>query len=119
MITSPTPVAFIGVSDIDRAQAFYVDLLGLDLSDERPYALASPTLRITQVPVLAQVPWTICGLGVDDIEAEVRALTARGLTFTVYDGMGQDDLGIWTAPDGTRVAWFADPDGNTLSLQSR
>ncbi len=119
MITPPTPVAFVGVDDLDRAHAFYVGLLGLDLADERPYALTSPTLRITQVPVLAQVPWTVCGFTVGDLEAEVRALVARGLHFTVYDGMGQDDLGIWTAPDGTRVAWFADPDGNTLSLQSR
>jgi hypothetical protein len=39
-----------------------------------------------------------------------------GIEFTRYDGMTQDDLGIWTAPSGDRVAWFKDPDGNTLSL---
>jgi predicted enzyme related to lactoylglutathione lyase len=38
------------------------------------------------------------------------------VVFTRYDGMGQDALGIWTAPDGARVAWFLDPDGNNLSL---
>jgi len=25
-------------------------------------------------------------------------------------------LGIWTAPGGTRIAWFKDPDGNVLSV---
>ena len=43
-------------------------------------------------------------------------LTARGVEFTRYDGMEQDDLGVWSAPGGDQVAWFHDPDGNTLSL---
>jgi hypothetical protein len=39
------------------------------------------------------------------------------VVFTVYEGMGQDGLGIWTSPDGKgKVAWFNDPDGNVLSL---
>jgi hypothetical protein len=46
----------------------------------------------------------------------VRALADRGIEFNRYDGIAQDQLGIWTAPDGDRVAWFKDPDGNTLSL---
>jgi hypothetical protein len=46
----------------------------------------------------------------------VDALVARGVGFSRFEGMDQDDRGIWTAPDSTRVAWFADPDGNTLSL---
>ena len=41
---------------------------------------------------------------------------AKGVRFTRYDGMGQDEAGIWTTPSGDRVAWFTDPDGNTLSL---
>jgi hypothetical protein len=48
----------------------------------------------------------------------VRALTDRGVVFSRYDGMDQDELGIWSTPSGDRVAWFADPDGNTLSLTS-
>jgi len=46
----------------------------------------------------------------------VQDLAARGVTFLRYDGMNQDEDGIWTTPTGARVAWFADPDGNTLSL---
>ena len=38
------------------------------------------------------------------------------MTFERYSFFQQDDKGVWTAPDGTGVAWFKDPDGNTLSL---
>ena len=48
--------------------------------------------------------------------AAVHALRDRGVSFSIYDGLGQDADGVWTAPDGTKVAWFADPDGNVLSL---
>jgi len=46
----------------------------------------------------------------------VRALVTRGVQFRRYAGMPQDDLGIWASPSGAQVAWFTDPDGNTLSL---
>lgn len=113
-------VGFVGVTSLDQAAAFYGDLLGLALTDERPYALVldgpGGMLRITEVAAVSPAPYTVLGLGVDDIEAEVIALTERGLAFTRYEGMGQDAHGIWTAPSGGRIAWFADPDGNTLSL---
>ena len=34
----------------------------------------------------------------------------------VGGGFPQDELGVWTSPGGAKVAWFKDPDGNTLSL---
>jgi predicted enzyme related to lactoylglutathione lyase len=43
-------------------------------------------------------------------------MRSQGVMFTVYDGLGQDRDAIWTAPGGVRIAWFRDPDGNTLSL---
>jgi hypothetical protein len=59
----------------------------------------------------------VLGWNVDDIEAAVDALAGRGISFAIYEGMGQDARGIWSAPDGrTKVAFFADPDGNGLSL---
>lgn len=113
-------VGFVGVTSLDQAATFYGDLLGLSLTDERPYALvhdrAGGMLRITEVAAVSPAPYTVLGLGVDDIEAEVIALTERGLAFTRYEGMGQDAHGIWTAPSGSRIAWFTDPDGNTVSL---
>lgn len=44
-------------------------------------------------------------------------LAAAGVTFNRYDGMEQDADGVWTAPGGSRIAWFEDPDGNVISLQ--
>jgi hypothetical protein len=53
---------------------------------------------------------------VDDIGASVAALTERGVSFLRFDGMDQDELGVWTTPSQAKVAWFNDPDGNVLSL---
>ena len=55
---------------------------------------------------------------VDDLEGEMDRLAAAGVAFTRYDGMQQDDRGVWSAPSGARIAWFLDPDGNNLSLQA-
>ena len=54
-----------------------------------------------------------------DIRATVADFGDRGVAFTRYEGMGQDALGIWTTPTGDQIAWFRDPDGNTLSLTQR
>lgn len=113
-------VAFVGVSDLDRAERFYGDMLGLDLVDRRPFALVAhagaSSLRITAVEQVHAAPYTVLGWTVPDIEATVDLLTLRGVSFTRYEGMEQDSRGIWTAPSGARVAWFLDPDGNNLSV---
>ena len=56
------------------------------------------------------------GWRVSDLAATARSLGERGVIFERFDGMAQDDLGIWTTPGGDLVAWFKDPDGNILSL---
>ena len=53
---------------------------------------------------------------VRDLPGSVRALMARGVAFERYEGMDQDELGVWTPEPGTGVAWFKDPDGNLLSV---
>ena len=57
------------------------------------------------------------GWRVDDIAAAVQELVAAGVKPNRYQGMDQDELGVWAAPAGSLVVWFSDPDGNTLSLQ--
>jgi catechol 2,3-dioxygenase-like lactoylglutathione lyase family enzyme len=113
-------VGFIPVADLLRARDFYVSVLGLALESEDPYAVVldanGTSLRLTQVPELRPQPFTIAGWKVVDIESEVNALGRRGVIFNRYEGMGQDDRAIWTTPSGDKVAWFTDPDGNTLSL---
>ena len=91
---------------------------------EDPFALVfdggGTVLRVQKVQSFTPHPFTAVGWNVPDIAAEVLALAAKGVTFERYSFFQQDDKGVWTAPDGTGVAWFKDPDGNTLSLaQSR
>ena len=120
MLSSSDLVGFVPSTDLDRARQFYEGVLGLRVLDANPFALVidahGTQVRVTQVPDLQPQPFTVLGWHVADIEAAVDDLVARGATFTIYDGMPQDDRGIWTTPGGEKVAWFKDPDGNTLSI---
>ena len=121
MLQDASTVAFVGVTDLDAAKRFYGDVLGLVLQDARPFALVHETarsrLRITQVDRVAAAPYTVLGWSVSDLEGEIDGLVTAGVVFNRYEGVEQDDRGIWTAPSGARIAWFHDPDGNILSLQ--
>jgi catechol 2,3-dioxygenase-like lactoylglutathione lyase family enzyme len=113
-------IAFVATSDPQRARAFYAGTLGLALESESPYAVVfrvgATMLRVTVVEEVHVAPYTVLGFAVDDIAERVRELSARGVAFARYDGLEQDELGVWRSPAGARVAWFKDPDGNTLSL---
>ena len=119
-LESAALIAFLAVSDLDRAERFYGQALGLTLRDERPFALVTQIggtqLRITAAATVVAAPHTVLGWAVSDLEATIDDLASRGVVFTRYDGMDQDERAIWTSPEGARVAWFADPDGNNLSL---
>jgi catechol 2,3-dioxygenase-like lactoylglutathione lyase family enzyme len=121
MLSDARQVGFVGVTDLDEAQRFYGDVLGLDLADARPFALvhqsAATQLRITLVEEVIAAPYTVLGWAVADLESEIDRLTAAGVRFNRYGGMAQDDRGIWSSPSGARIAWFHDPDGNNLSLE--
>ncbi|HEY7916602.1 MAG TPA: VOC family protein [Acidimicrobiales bacterium] len=115
-------MAFIPVTDPAAARQFYETTLGLTVVEESPFAVVMEAkgtmLRLTPVNDLRVQPFTVAGWQVDDIGKAVDGLAALGVAFTRYDGMDQDERGIWTTPGGDRVAWFTDPDGNTLSLTS-
>jgi len=120
MLKSRPIVAFVATTDRKRAKAFYVKTLGLRLVSEDGFALAfdagGTMLRVAIVKSLQPAGYTVLGWIVPDIAKAVRDLVKRGVTFRRYEGMPQDDLGIWSSPSGARVAWFNDPEGNTLSL---
>ena len=120
MLESSDVVAFAAAADLPRAREFYEQKLGLRMVGQNDFACVfdanGTMLRVTAVPVVSQPGYTVLGWRVTDIEATVRGLTARGVVFNRYDGMDQDENGVWTTTGGEQVAWFADPDGNTLSL---
>jgi predicted enzyme related to lactoylglutathione lyase len=120
MLGSTDAIAFVGATDLGRARVFYEQVLGLPLTGCTDFACVfdanGTMLRVTAVPEVARGGYTVLGWHVADIAAAVGDLSAKGVVFLRYDGMDQDDSGVWTTSGGDRVAWFADPDGNILSL---
>jgi catechol 2,3-dioxygenase-like lactoylglutathione lyase family enzyme len=120
LLQSQKIIAFVATTDPPRAKEFYAKTLGLRLVSEDSFALvfdaAGTMLRVATVRELQPAGYTVLGWLVPDIQKSVRALQDRGVEFRRYEWMEQDDQGIWTAPGGAQVAWFGDPDGNTLSL---
>jgi len=114
------PILFLATADAGRAQDFYQRVLGLEfVADEPPalvFRMGGSMLRIQKVDLVHNVPYTVLGWAVPDIRQTVRDLRAAGVVFQRYEGMGQDEDGVWHAPSGALVAWFRDPDGQVLSL---
>jgi catechol 2,3-dioxygenase-like lactoylglutathione lyase family enzyme len=120
MLRDGVPVAFVASTDLSRSRAFYEGVLGLSLAASDDIALAfdlrGTSLRVARVDQFQPQPFTVLGWQVDDVQAAVRALAAHGVRFERHPPLEQDDLGIWVAPSGARIAWFQDPDGNVLSI---
>lgn len=113
-------IGFAMITDGDRARAFYVDKLGLEFITDDGFAVVLRSgenmVRLPKVPSVSPAPYTVLGWECSDISARVRELTNAGVTFLRYGWADQDELGIWTPPNGDKIAWFSDPDGNVLSL---
>ena len=121
ILASAKPVIVICTRDRARATAFYRETLGLVLAHEDKFAAVFNTggvaLRVSFVADFAPHEHTILGFSVTDVKATVKALREKGITFNIYPGFSQDELGILSLPGGVgHVAWFKDPDGNVLSV---
>ncbi|MFN3231842.1 MAG: VOC family protein [Alphaproteobacteria bacterium] len=120
MLRDASLMAFIATADAEACRAFYEGVLGLDVVMDTPFALVfdahGTVLRAQKVEIVTPAPYTALGWEVTGIEDQIRALTGKGVAMLRFDGMEQDELGIWTTPGGAKVAWFNDPDGNVLSL---
>ena len=120
MIAQNPLIAFIPTKDANRARVFYEEQLGLRFVHDDSFAVVMDAngtmIRIARVGEFTPFPFTILGWEVDDIHQTVAELTSKGLQFTRYGFLEQSEDGVWTAPDGPKVAWFLDPDVNTLSL---
>jgi catechol 2,3-dioxygenase-like lactoylglutathione lyase family enzyme len=121
MLGSSKIVAFVLTADSKRARSFYEGVLGLRFVSEDPFALALEAngnmIRIGTFPGFKPSQLTTAlGWETAQMEKLVSGLRERGVSFEIYPGRNQDALGIWTAPNGDKVAWFKDPDGNVLSI---
>jgi len=120
MLGSQRIMAFVATRQPEAAKVFYGQTLGLKMLSEDPFALVfdagGTMLRVQKVAELSPARHTALGWQVEDIARTAQQLQAAGVSLARFPGMEQDELGVWTAPGGARVAWFQDPDGNTLSL---
>jgi catechol 2,3-dioxygenase-like lactoylglutathione lyase family enzyme len=120
MLGSTNIVAFVPITDFAKARTFYEGTLGLRFVKDDAFALVFDAngirLRVVKLQKFEPVHYTVLGWEVKGIESVVQQLQQKGVKFERYDFMKQDDLGIWTTPNGDKVAWFKDPDGNTLSV---
>jgi catechol 2,3-dioxygenase-like lactoylglutathione lyase family enzyme len=115
--------------DLDRARAWYAEKLGLEPSDERPGGLLY-RMRNGEFALFASAggpsgEHTQMGFEVDDIEAAVAELKARGVVFEEYDLPGMATRGGIAEIEGNyssknargeRGAWFRDSEGNMLGV---
>jgi catechol 2,3-dioxygenase-like lactoylglutathione lyase family enzyme len=126
MLTDVPAYSGFTTNDIPAAKAFYADTLGLNVTEQHGMltlhlAGDRPTLIY---PKADHTPatYTVLNFPVDDIDAEMAELAARGVTFLHYDGLPQDDKGVLRGLSkqmGPDIAWFTDPAGNVLSVQQQ
>jgi catechol 2,3-dioxygenase-like lactoylglutathione lyase family enzyme len=113
-------VTFLLTKNPDAALAFYRDLLGFRFLRDDGFALVfdlnGVMLRIGKVPAFTPAQNTVLGWESRDIALTVDELAKKGVAFEHYPNMDLDERGICTFPNGDKVAWFKDPDGNVLSL---
>ena len=122
MLGKATLVAFVPTTNPQKARAFYENTLGLRFVGGDKFATVfdsnGVTIRIANVTGAPYEPaaFTILGWTVPDVAKAMAGLAKKGVTFERYEGMGQDELGVWTSPSGAKIGWFKDPDGNVLSV---
>lgn len=120
MLGSTNIVAFVPIKDAEKARAFYEGVLGLRFINDDGFALVFDAngimVRVAKVPQFTPAQFTILGWQVKEIEKVAAQLQGQGVQFERYGFFKQDELSIWTAPTGDKVAWFKDPDGNILSI---
>jgi catechol 2,3-dioxygenase-like lactoylglutathione lyase family enzyme len=114
-------MAFSGfaVNDLEKARDFYGQTLGLKTSEDHGlltlHIAGDRDTLVYPKPDHAPASYTILNFPVDDIDAAVEELAARGVRCERYDGFEQDENGVFRG-GGPYIAWFKDPAGNVLSV---
>ena len=118
MLADALAVTTVAVTDLDRSKRFFQELLGLPLLDEAPFAYRFGAGKGSQLSVRRGQPnvgQTVAHFEVSDIEAVIRDLTSRGVTFEEYETPKTVDFIAQIGP--ARGAWFTDPDGNVFGVR--
>ena len=120
MLASSKVVGFVPTKDSANARSFYEGKLGFQFVSDDMLALVmragGTMIRIAKAKDFTPAPYTVLGWEVANIEEVVAWLQKRGVAFEKYPFVQDKELGIWTVPNGDRVALFKDPDGNVLSV---
>jgi predicted enzyme related to lactoylglutathione lyase len=123
MLDTGTVTANIPAADLSRAREFYADKLGVTPSQEMEgvmllYRTAGGSVfSVYQTEYAGQAGHTIAQWHVDDVDAEVRDLKAKGIAFEHYDLPGVDwNDDIASLGDMGKAAWFKDSEGNILCI---
>src|SRR5437870_5235064 len=120
MLASGKMVGFIPTEEYAKARAFCDAKLGFEFVSLAIFALAMGVgghmIRIVKIPNFTPLQGTILGWQVENIASVAAWLRDRGVPPEKYPFAQDQTLGIWTTPDGSKVAWFKDPDGNILSI---
>jgi catechol 2,3-dioxygenase-like lactoylglutathione lyase family enzyme len=120
MLADAPITPLVGTMKPEASKAFYGDTLGLRFVADDGYALVfegkNTRVRVSRVPAVVPAQYAVLAFTVDNIAAAVDALAAKGVVFARFGFFVQDERGVWTAPDGTKVAWFHDPDLNLISI---
>ena len=121
MLDTAMVVATIPVTDLDRGRRFYGETLGLTFLWDNPASVRFGCGGGTQLSIFRRGPstadHTVAHFEVSDIETVIRALEERGVTFIDYAEGPLQTTGHIAKLGPARVAWFRDPDGNTLGLR--
>jgi catechol 2,3-dioxygenase-like lactoylglutathione lyase family enzyme len=109
------------VPDLDAAEKFYGDTLGINVSKGEMGDLVlnlagGRDTFIYEKPDFVPATYTILNFVVDDVDRAVDELSNKGVEFERYEGFDQDEKGIARGETGPPIAWFKDPAGNILSV---
>jgi catechol 2,3-dioxygenase-like lactoylglutathione lyase family enzyme len=120
MLASSKLQTIICTSRIEEAEPFYSGVLGLHRKGRSDgawvYDVGGSELRVSPVPSTQPTSHTVVGFAVDDLSVVITSLNARGVKFERFPGFAHDENGVFMTPDGAKVVWFRDPDGNLLSI---
>jgi catechol 2,3-dioxygenase-like lactoylglutathione lyase family enzyme len=110
----------VWTSRLAEAERFYTEVLKLPLrrrsNGALVYDVGGSDLTVGPVPSTQPSAHTVVGFAVDDLDAVAKELARRGIDWERFEGFPHDERGAVVTPDGDRVIWFRDPDGNIISI---